>query len=74
MWLQKKIGQQIFLHPFLMLFLDPGSGINIPDPQHSPYPFRSIVFRIRFLQFTYNCFYNKSIISNSFLKALNTLT
>jgi hypothetical protein len=41
----KKVRQQIFFHPSrLMLFLDPGSGmgknqnpgsgINIPDPQH----------------------------------------
>ncbi len=44
-WLQKKVGQQMFFHPSLMLlFLDPGSGMdknqdpesgmNIPDPQH----------------------------------------
>ncbi len=31
----KKIWQQIFFHTsLLLLFLDPGSGINIPDPQH----------------------------------------
>jgi hypothetical protein len=45
LWLQRKVWQQIFYHPsLLLLFLDPGSGmgknqdlesgINIPDPQH----------------------------------------
>ena len=42
LWLQKKVWQQIFFRPsLLLLFLDPGSetrdpgsGINIPDPQH----------------------------------------
>ncbi len=45
LWLQKKVWQQIFFHPsLLLLFLDPGSGmsknqdpgsgINIQDPQH----------------------------------------
>ncbi len=48
LWLHKKVYQQIFFHPSLfLLFLDPripgsgmgknqnpGSGINIPDPQH----------------------------------------
>ncbi len=32
---KKMVWQQIFFHPCLsLLFLDPGSGINIPDPQH----------------------------------------
>jgi hypothetical protein len=30
---KKKVGQASF-SPLLLLFLDPGSGINIPDPQH----------------------------------------
>jgi hypothetical protein len=31
----KKIGKKLFFHPsLLLLFLDPGYGINIPDPQH----------------------------------------
>jgi hypothetical protein len=37
MRLLKKVTQQIFVHPsLLLLFLDPGSEIrvNIPDPQH----------------------------------------
>jgi hypothetical protein len=41
LWLQKRVGQQIFSPSLLLLFgsgieknQDPGSGINIPDPQH----------------------------------------
>ncbi len=46
-WLHKKVWQEIYFRPsLLLLFLDPGSGmgknqdpgsgINIPDPQHWP--------------------------------------
>jgi hypothetical protein len=41
LWLQKKVGQQIFFYPSLAVFesgmdknQDPISGINILDPQH----------------------------------------
>jgi|LakMenE01Jun11ns_1017448.scaffolds.fasta_scaffold8149651_1 hypothetical protein len=44
MWLQKMVGQKLFSPPLLVLLLDPGSGMdkiqdpgsgmNIRDPQH----------------------------------------